>query len=420
VRCARWSLLWLSVFAAVSCDITYEVLTYDRDDAGSVMPPTPNPCDCGEQEICVAGSCVSLPSVSTIATGDRHTCRIYQGQLWCWGDNASDQLGLPEDAPELITRPELVGSRSDWFTVAAGARHTCALRAPGVLRCWGDNSQGQLGSSSGRSREEPRVPWSDFIQLKCGGNSCCALRSGGALYCWGSNQDGNLGIGSEDTGSVDVPTEVVSEQIFLRAFSVGKSHSCAIASDRTLWCWGSNAEHQLGLAAAQKVLVPTQVEDDEGDWLWVTAGGSQTCGVRRGNVLYCWGDNREGQVGIERIGPDGEVVVTEEPLTVTMANDWIRVAAGDKHTCAIKREQPLSCWGRNDGGQLGLSSPAVVESPTRVHDTLRFRELALGAAHSCGIDATSQLGMYCWGQNDRGQLGAGDTEPSLTPVKIDF
>jgi alpha-tubulin suppressor-like RCC1 family protein len=62
----------------------------------------------------------------------------------------------------------------------------------------------------------------------------------------------------------------------------------------------------------------------------------------------------------------------------------------------------------------------VVESPTRVHDTLRFRELALGAAHSCGIDASSQLGMYCWGQNDRGQLGAGNTEPSLSPLKIDF
>lgn len=416
---ARSVLVLSAALAALGCNISYEVLTYDRDDAGVIMEPALNPCDCGEQEICVSGSCIALPSVSTIATGDRHTCRIYQGQLWCWGDNSSDQLGLDEDAPDLVTRPELVGGRSDWFTVAAGTRHTCALRAPGVLRCWGDDSFGQLGSSSGRSRQEPRVPWSDFTQLKCGGNNCCALRSGGALYCWGSNQDGNLGTGSEDKSSVDVPTPVSGDQVFLRALSVGKSHSCAIASDRTLWCWGSNAEHQLGFSGPDKVLVPTQVGEDS-DWLWVSAGGTQTCGVRRGNVLYCWGDNREGQVGIARIGPDGEVVVTETPVIVTMANDWVRVATGDRHTCAIKREQPLSCWGRNDGGQLGFAAVDVIESPTRVHEALRFRELALGAAHSCGIDATSKLGMYCWGQNDRGQLGAGDTTPRTMPVKIDF
>ena len=416
----RWLMLgvWCAM-AALSCDVSYEVLTYDSDDAGPITPPTLNPCDCGEQEICVSGSCISLPSVSSVATGDRHTCRIYQSQLWCWGDNQSDQLGLGDNAPDLVTRPERVGNRSDWFTVAAGSRHTCALRLPGVLRCWGDDSQGQLGSSSGRSRQEPRVPWSDFTQLKCGGDNCCALRSGGALYCWGSNQNGNLGTGSEDTGSVAVPTEVSSEQIFLRALSVGKSHSCAIASDRTLWCWGNNLEHQLGLPVPGKVLVPTQV-GEESDWLWVATGGTQTCGVRRGNLLYCWGDNREGQVGIERVGPDGEVDFAQEPVFVTMANDWVRVAAGDKHTCAIKREQALSCWGRNDGRQLGLTDADVIESPTRVHEALRFRELALGAAHSCGIDGTSQLKLYCWGQNERGQLGAGNTESRSMPVHIDF
>jgi alpha-tubulin suppressor-like RCC1 family protein len=405
--------------AALSCDISYEVLTYDRDDAGIDAPPPITPCDCGEQEICVAGSCVSLPSVSAIATGDRHTCRIYQGQLWCWGDNESDQLGLTDDMPDVVMAPERVGSRTDWFAVAAGSRHTCALRSPGVLRCWGDDSQGQLGNSSGRMRAQARVPWSDFTQLKCGGDNCCALRSGGALYCWGSNQDGNLGTGSAETGSVAMPTPVSGEQIFLRALSVGKSHSCAIATDRTLWCWGRNLEHQLGLPQPDNALVPTQVGEDH-DWLWVATGGTQTCGVRKGNVLFCWGDNTQGQVGIERIGPDDEPVATSEPVIVTTANDWVRVAAGDSHTCAIKREQPLFCWGRGDQGQLGLSEVGVIESPARVHETLRFRELALGAAHSCGIDATSRLGLYCWGHNDRGQLGSGSTEPLVMPVKIDF
>ena len=413
----RWQLALGFALVTGGCDVSYEVLTQDREDAASVMPPL-NPCDCGEQEICVSGSCLSLLSVSTLATGDRHTCRIHQGQLWCWGDNADDQLALDNNAPNVVTSPEFAG-RTDWFAVAAGSRHTCALRSPGVLRCWGDNSLGQLGSANGRSRQDGGVPWSDFTQLKCGGDTCCALRSGGALYCWGSNRDGNLGIGIEGTASVAMPTVVSGEQIFLRAFSVGKSHSCAIASDRTLWCWGNNAEHQLGMDGPGKLLVPTQV-GSEHDWIWIAAGGTQTCGIRKGNVLYCWGDNSEGQVGIERIGPDGEPVVTEQPVTVTTANDWVRVAAGDRHTCAIKREQPLSCWGRGDAGQLGLSDVTEVEAPARVHEALRFRELALGAAHSCGIDATPAQNVYCWGDNDRGQLGSGDTAPSTTPVKVEI
>ncbi|HET8939259.1 MAG TPA: hypothetical protein VFN67_37700 [Polyangiales bacterium] len=403
----------------VSCNISYEVLTLARDDAGGVttLPPTPQ-CDCGEQEICVASSCLTLPVVSTIAAGDRHTCRVYQGQLWCWGDNSSNQLGLNNDAPDLVPSPERVGSRTDWLTVAAGSRHTCALRAPGVLRCWGDDSQGQLGSSSARMREQPRVPWDDFIGLKCGGDNCCALRSGGALYCWGSNREGNVGIGRDDNMAVIAPTPVSGDQTFLRAFSVGNTHSCAVATDRTLWCWGNNALHVLGVPDPGKVLAPKQVGEDH-DWLWVAAGETQTCGVRKGNVLYCWGDNTEGQVGIARIGPDGEPVVTETPVIVTMSNDWVRVAAGDRHTCAIKREQPTFCWGRSADGRLGLKDvDPVVETPTKVFDTMRFRELTLGAAHSCGLDASPIPTVYCWGANDRGQLGIGNTESRTVAAKV--
>src|SRR6185312_13833646 len=199
---------------------------------------------------------------------------------------------------------------------------------PGVLRCWGDNSLGQLGSSNARNGDQPRLPVDDFRQLKCAGNNCCALRNGGSLYCWGDNRDGNVGADREDGTPIDVPTQVGGDKTFLRAFSVGKTHSCAIASDRTLWCWGSNKANQLGMAGMPRALSPVKVGDDN-DWSWVAAGATQTCGISRGNMLYCWGDNSDGQVGIERVGPDGEVVVTEKPVIVTMTNDWVRVAAGD-------------------------------------------------------------------------------------------
>jgi alpha-tubulin suppressor-like RCC1 family protein len=408
--------------AAVGCDISYEVLTYENDDGGASVSP-PSQCDCGEQEICVSGRCLVLPEYNLLATGDRHTCRIDQGQLWCWGDNTSDQLGLALDEGDVVTRPQRVGTRADWRSVAAGSRHTCALRQ-GVLRCWGDDSEGQLGESNARSREQSRVPWGDFAQIKCGGDNCCALRSGGRLYCWGSNRDGRLGIGSDDDAPVAMPTQISVDQTFLRAFSVGASHSCAVASDRTLWCWGSNAEHKLGLEEEDgPVRAPRQIGEDK-DWLWVAAGGTQTCGIRKGNELYCWGDNSDGQVGIARIGPDGELVVSEKPVIVNASTDWVRVQAGDRHTCAIKRSQPLFCWGRGDKGQLGLVAAETVETPTAVQGVLspvRFQEIALGAAYSCGVDVSSpQPATYCWGENDRGQLGNGSTEATLVPARVMF
>jgi alpha-tubulin suppressor-like RCC1 family protein len=257
-------------------------------------------------------------------------------------------------------------------------------------------------------------------QLKCAGDNCCALRNGGSLYCWGDNRDGNAGVDRGDGTPIDVPTQVGGDKTFLPAFSVGKTHSCAIASDRALWCWGNNKWNQLGVAGMPRALAPVKVGENN-DWLWVAAGGTQTCGIRKGNVLYCWGDNTDGQVGIERVGPDGEVVVTDKPVIVTMTNDWVRVATGDRHACAIKSGQPLFCWGNGDSGELGMREVEMLEAPAKLAAEQRYRELALGAAFSCGLDVTEpQPRMYCWGANDRGQLGTGDTDPRREPTLVEL
>jgi hypothetical protein len=141
--------------AGWSCDSKVEVLIVDQRDAGTdAAAPSKTSCQCGDAEVCAAGTCVALPSISAIATGDRHTCRASRGQLFCWGDNSSRQLGLGNDSPDMVTTPMRVPSRSYWLTVAAGARHTCALREPGYLRCWGNDEQGQQGMASGNRQRD--------------------------------------------------------------------------------------------------------------------------------------------------------------------------------------------------------------------------------------------------------------------------
>lgn len=238
--------------AVASCDSKVEVLIVDdqRDAATDAAAPSKALCQCGDAEVCAAGTCVALPSISAIAAGDRHTCRVSRGQLSCWGDNSSRQLGLGNDAPDTVTAPMRVPNRSYWLTVAAGSRHTCALREPGYLRCWGNDDQRQLGMASGnRQRDQQAEPLDEYTQLKCGGDNCCALRDAGALYCWGSNRDGNAGVGRDDGAPVEEPTQVDGDALRFRTFSVGRAHSCAIATDQTLWCWGATPRSSWGCRA---------------------------------------------------------------------------------------------------------------------------------------------------------------------------
>jgi alpha-tubulin suppressor-like RCC1 family protein len=187
-----------------------------------------------------------------------------------------------------------------------------------------------------------------------------------------------------------------------------------------LWCWGSNASQQLGVSGRSRAVSPVRIGEDD-DWIWIAAGGTQTCGIRRGNVLYCWGDNADGQVGIGRVGPDGNLVPTGAPALVTMTSGWVRVEAGQAHACAIKNSQEMYCWGRGDDGQLGLDSDSSLDMPMKLPQGILWRQMALGAAHSCALDTNEpQSRMLCWGANDRGQLGTGDTDPHREPQVVSF
>lgn len=420
-RRRRWAIwLWGIGWAAVAlgCETKLEILSAELDAGGADTDAghaADGGCACGALEICRDdGSCRGLPMGTTIAAGDGHSCRVRDGELWCWGDNRAGQLGLGSGPSEPKLRPQQVAAGADveWVRVAAGAQHTCALRNPGVLACWGDDSHKQLGNSQGvRSRDQQRFWARDLVQLDCGGNNCCAVRREGELYCWGDNAQGSVGVDSSEP-FVSEPARVGADgQTFLRV-SVGTAHSCAIASDRTLWCWGNNDRRQLGVEEPTDYApAPVKISEDA-DWSWIAAGGSHTCGIRDDNALFCWGDNRDGQLGIPRVGPDGEPLEQALPMTVMTTRGWARVEAGARHTCAIRIRGAveLLCWGWGEDGRLGRKVEEPLDVPSVVMTDTQWGELALGADHSCGLDLTEPVAkMFCWGSNATGQLGLDDT-----------
>jgi alpha-tubulin suppressor-like RCC1 family protein len=304
----------------------------------------------------------------------------------------------------------------DWFMVSAGAHHTCGLRQPGTLFCWGDNSVGQLGSDRTRSRTPSQiVSFADWTDVRCGGDNCCARRNGGQLFCWGGNQDGSVGSGQ--AGKVPSPTQISPDNGFLPGFSVGIGHACAIWSDRELACWGRNAEGQLGIGRSRpNQRNPAQVQPGMNiEWSSVAVGQEHTCGVRLDGRLSCWGGNIDAELGVVLDEPDGVASKTDLPVLVDTNNDWVAIAAGAFYTCGIRRSQDLFCWGRGSLGQLGLGVKERVELPARV-GTNDWIRVGLGVTHSCGIDVHRQV--YCWGDNTAGQLGTGDTQQRAEPMRV--
>ncbi|MEJ7597762.1 MAG: hypothetical protein WKG01_07630, partial [Kofleriaceae bacterium] len=143
-----------------------------------------------------------------------------------------------------------------------------------------------------------------------------------------------------------------------------------------------------------------------GDWKLVTSGWDHTCAIRTDDSLWCWGDNSSGQVGIASESP--EIVVP----TRVGDRTWTAVTAGEGHTCAIATDGAAWCWGLGTSGQLGVMMPpenGTQREPIAVEGS--WKAIAAGFTHTCAISATDQL--WCWGANGSGE--AGDTQ-AASPI----
>lgn len=322
---------------------------------GTTGPVTPLPVQ-------VAG----LDDVVDLGVGAGHTCAVRaDGTLWCWGAGSSGQLGTPVDAS---TVPVQVPDIDDAVAVAPGYFHTCALDAEGEVSCWGDNRSGQLGMPGGGTRTEPaKVPGLPrVVELSAGYVHTCALDASGDAWCWGANERGALGNGQTDPAS-PTPTRVVGLSD-LTAIDGGWLHTCAARADGTVWCWGGNNPYwggrptgQLGNGSTQDSAVPVQVVGLT-DAVGVSAGYEHSCAVRANRSVACWGGDMDGELGA------GEVIDhSSVPLPVVDLPDATQVSAAFHQSCALRSGGRVACWGSNWSGGLGHGGEEPqVPSPVRV------------------------------------------------------
>lgn len=378
--------------------------------------------DGGTSERRVPVAVLGLPeSVTALAVGGSHTCALLQsGGVACWGRNGSGQLGnganLDQKMPVAVT-----GLGGPVTALAAGANHTCALLQNGAVQCWGDNANGQLGDQTTTVRNVP-TPVNGLAStakaITAGSDHSCAILTDGRVQCWGDNARGQLGDGSrEDRTS---PVVVSNLRDVIATVAAGRFHTCALAIDGDLYCWGTNNRGQLGTGALESSRTPLRVTGVPGDATALTAGLDHTCALFKTKIPYCWGSNRARQLGQDAPGVASVPHLLQlAPLRngVAPINGIPAISGGRYHTCLLTPNRGVQCWGRNSDGQLGDGTQLPRTQPVNITGfSGDVMGIALGAEHSC---AFLQSGVVqCWGSNTAGQLGDGTTTEHLTPKAV--
>ena len=315
--------------------------------------------------------------------------------------------------------------------ISGSARSTCALRGDGTVRCWGSNAEGQLGDGTiGPSPLPVTVltaaggpAFTGVVELSAGVEaSACVRRADGTAWCWGWNADGQLGDGT--TMNRPSPVQVMAAPgvplVDVAEIASGEWHACARKTDGSVWCWGRNDVGQLGNPAAGIAsLTPVQVQLATGgslvaEGIAVSLDSGYAWGA--GGQLYAWGGNAGGKLGIGSY-------VDQPAATAVAVSGVVSIGTACCHVCASTATGYVYCWGRNLSGELGdgttTGNPSPVptlESPAGVPFT-GVAQVAGGDNHTCARKTDGSV--WCWGSNADGKLGRpGIASTSPVPVTL--
>lgn len=375
-----------------------------------------------------AGSCSTPPAgppattipilpfaAVSVSAGVTHTCAVSTaGEVWCWGDNESGQLGDGTVADRLQPRP--VAGLTNVRTVATGLGTTCAVTQSGAVRCWGSNSRGQLGDGTFDDKLVPS-PVSGLgagvDTVVVGAAHACARLTSGTVSCWGDNTVGQLGTGSTSASNVPVQVAALSGVSSLAPGGGGNDHTCAVVAGGAVKCWGNNYAGQLGDGTILDRTAPVAVAGLTGAAVAVATGARHTCALYASGTAACWGFHGGSVLGDG--GVFGLGTYSTSPVPVFGLAGATSIRAGGLHTCAVVAGGAAKCWGLNIMGSVGDGTFHDRNEP-KVAVPSGSASVGAGAGHACAVLTSGTV--KCWGLNDSGQLGIGRTGDSPSPLQV--
>jgi uncharacterized repeat protein (TIGR01451 family) len=393
----------------------------------------------------------------TLDAGSLHTCAVLSGgAVRCWGYGFTGALGqggtatIGDDEAPAAAGPVDLGPDRTAKAIAAGGDFTCALLDDATVRCWGGNGSGQLGLGNatriGDDEKPAAAPAVDLgpgrlaRAITAGGSHACAILDDGSVRCWGEGDNGRLGLGTtQDIGDDETPGSVPPVNLgpgrTAKAIAAGSANTCAILDDGSVRCWGAGGSGRLGLGGVATIgddespaAVPPVDLGAGRTAVAITAGDLHTCALLDDASVRCWGEGSEGRLGLGNTQDVGDDERPGQVGTVDLGPGRTAraIAAGGSHTCAVRDDGTVLCWGDGGVGALGYGTTDDVgddESPASLGllapvpfgpllangQRRRVTGFAItaGSLHTCV--ATTAGEVRCWGLSADGELGYGNT-----------
>ena len=252
----------------------------------------------------------NMPSTRTaiqVSPGLHHSCAVMDDlSVWCWGQNNYGQVGngnAPQDVNQGPTNIPLPTGRTA-IALAGGSQYSCAVLDDGSAMCWGSNDYGQLGTGNYVDVDEPTavtaIPSNRTIAaISAAQKTTCAILDDGNLVCWGRGELGQFGDGTYTSSSTTARYVSLPAGRTAISIATGMEHVCAVLDDHSAWCWGNNSYGQIGDGTTTNRPMPTSVSFPAGLTVSViTTGSTHTCAIASNASVYCWGSHEEGELGL--------------------------------------------------------------------------------------------------------------------------
>lgn len=346
------------------------------------------------------------PFAQDVRAGRDFSCALFaNGYVTCWGNNDFNQLGSPKpDARGVM----VVSSLNEASQISAGARHACAVTASSVaVVCWGDASQGQQGEAiSSTVAQATRVPgfkgW--FTRVAAGSSSTCAVE-GGRVWCVGS---GSMLAGALADPRTPRQVPGISDALDVSIF---EGHACVLRREGKVSCWGNNPNGELGVPAGAAVTRPVDVVGLKGPAKVVTVGMGFSCALLEDRSVQCWGTHANGQLGVGA----SLVGASSTPTRVLGISDAVALSAGASHACAALEGGYINCWGGPKDTYHGLCQPWGAFYPNETYRAPTFSSTVCSESGSSTPYAVLGLGplkdagfVMDWAEKTLPQLFPGD------------
>ena len=294
--------------------------------------------------------------------------------------------------------------------VTTGGNASCALKTDGTVWCWGRNNSGQIGNGNNSDQTRPVAVsgLTGVSQVEAHWEYACALKSTGTVWCWGYNGFGQLGNGT--TTDSNTPVQV-SGLTGVTQIATGYGHVCAVKSDGTVRCWGWNVLQGLGNGTTTNSSTPITPSGLSGV-AKVSASGYGACVLLTDATVRCWGTGLQGQLG------DGNTPYSTSTKTQPTGLTGVTNISNSKgqHYCGVMANQSIKCWGYNDHGQIGIGNTTDQLTPVAISGIANVADISANNHTTCAVKTDGS--PLCWGWNGYGQLGVGDSTNRNVPTSV--